>query len=203
MVLVFILLVSLFLFPYAKKFIDRKYFNHLVARKLYSLAKDEDYYLLNNLVLDLGDNMVIHVNHLLSAEKYIYVIADRYLFDGVDGSLEDNTIFIYTHGERKEVKNPVLVNETRSLELAKYLNWTEDKPPMVISIVVTNSDCIIADNLRSTNPYSHFIKLNKLYSTIKDIEYNSPDGKFSEENLKNMVVHLNELSKEAKEKGLK
>lgn len=203
MILVFILLLSLFLFPYVKKYVTKKYFNHLVARKLYTLAKDEDYYLLNNLVLDLGDNMVVHINHLLSGEKYIYVIADRYLAEGVDGALEDNTLFIYDKGHRKEIKNPVLVNETRSLELAKYLNWTEDKPPMVISVVVTNNDCLIPDHLSSHGSYSYLTKLKKLYSIIRNNEYNSPEGKFSEENLKNMVMHLNELSEEALKKGLK
>lgn len=199
LVICFLVLLSLFVlvaYPFVKRYFTKKFFKRIANHALYRLARDEDYYLLNNLTLNLGEGVVIHIDHLLCADKYIYVISDRYLFEGVDGIVEDETLFIYRKNKRREIKNPIRVNEERCIRLAKYLNWTEDKPAMVLSIVCHNNEAVISENLRMNGPNSFFIPIKELYKTIKKREYSSKAGHFDMANLQKMIEHIHLLSKE-------
>lgn len=189
-------LIVLVIYPYLKRYLTKRFFKRISNHYLYKLARDEDYYLLNNLTLDLGENVVIHIDHLLCANKYIYVIADRYFYEGAEGNLEDETIFIYQKNKRKEIKNPVKVNEERCIRLAKYLNWTEDKPAMILSVVCINNDAYLNNSLSLDGPNSYLIPIKDLYRTIKKREYSSRAGDFDMDNLQKMVKHIKVLSQE-------
>ena len=175
-------------------FFTRKKMNYLVMHNLYKLVKEEDFYLINNVVLDLAEDISIHIDHLVCGDKFIYLMADRFLNDGIEGSPEDQTIFTYRHGKREEVKNPFKVNEMRSYKLAKYLNWTEDKPPIVLSIVVVNNGLEIFESLKLNGPTSFVVERKNLSKLIKKIESESTANSFDSENLQKMVEHLNHLS---------
>ena len=45
-------------------FFTRKKMNYLVMHNLYKLVKEEDFYLINNVVLDLAEDISIHIDHL-------------------------------------------------------------------------------------------------------------------------------------------
>ena len=57
--LVLIILLGIFLILYypIKRYLDKKKYKELVGKKLYKLALNKDYYLLNNLVIKIDDEI--------------------------------------------------------------------------------------------------------------------------------------------------
>lgn len=196
--LVLIILLGIFLILYypIKRYLDTKKYKELVGKKLYKLALNKDYYLLNNLVIKIDDEITLHVDHLLCANKYIYVIVDRYIPIGVSGRTEDNTWFNYfKKNKKKAIRNLVLYNEERTIRLAKFLGWNESKTPMLISVVCLNDSVILSDELENfDHKYSFLVKKKNLCKVIEKTEEDAQVSPLDEENLDKLVKTIHELS---------
>jgi len=196
--IVFVILLSLFLGPLLYRIIIKKNFKKVVNRQLYSLSQEEDFLLVNNLVLDLSEDIRIHVDHLLCGDKFIYLIYDKYLFDGVEGSPEDETFFVYKNGKRKEIKNSVKLNKKRATLLSKYFNWSDRDPKILISVVVTNNDVEISELMKLNGPDDYFVHVSELAKTIKTKEYETDTGVFDSESLEKMVEYIVKLNNKSR-----
>ena len=198
MTIILVILLLLLLIPLTYKLLLRKYFKYFVNRKLYALSKEEDYLLVNELILDLSDDVCLHIDHILCGDKFIYIVSDRYLFDAVEGSPEDDTFFLHKGKKRIECKNSLKLNRRRAYLLSKYLNWHEGDPRIVVPITVTNDKVKIDPNLKSMNGEEYIVHLKDLVKTIKQIEYDVSInvGAFDGKHLESLVAHIKELDKQ-------
>lgn len=148
----------------------RNNFLPIYGRGIYKLANKYDYYLINRLKLKGNDDSLINIDHLLLANKYIFVIKDYY-FDGkVVGKDEDNSWVYYygtqKHPQEKLINNPIHQNE---FSLNKLSMITGLDKLMLISIILINDDADLELNIKD-NEYSYVIKRKDLENLILNIE---------------------------------
>ncbi len=168
---------------------------HKVWKKLYKLANNSDYYLLNQVNIETEFKSNIHIDHLLIGDKFVYVISSRYYEDNLYGKTYYDSKFNIntTDGTLiRSVTNPIIKNEKRSTILAKYLGC-EKKYPMFVSIVVTNNvDVNVAE--QNIADYSYIIKCKDLSKTIKSIEKESNLTPIDDQSLQQVVNRLHTIS---------
>lgn len=98
---ILLVLVILFLIFYPKfyKAKLKKDFVPIYGKKIYRYALHNDLYLINQLELKGNDDQIIKIDHLLFANKFIYVISDYYL-PGLVLAKENDQSFIYKSSEK-------------------------------------------------------------------------------------------------------
>jgi hypothetical protein len=180
-------------------------FKHRAWRKLYNLAQDQDYFLLNDVVIQTESDS-LHINHLLVGDKYVYVIATRYYEDTIKGEsfVAPKWQVVDKPGNvLREITNPVAINERRTIVLAKFLDWNQNKSPMFISIVVINNatEAQIADP--TISPYSYLVHKKDVGKLVKQIEKEAPYAPFDEKSVNSMISRIHNLSTEANAKEKK
>jgi len=173
-----ILLVILILFPFFKHRYEIKNFKKIYYNKINRVALDNDYLLINNLVLRDHSGVICSIDHILFANKYIYVIKDRYYRGGISGDYSDNVWFFYGQkGVKEEFENPMHINEKR---IQKLSNITHFDNEYFISIILINDNAIVK-NLKGMNTKSSFIipksKFKKLIKTIESKDVPDIDQK--------------------------
>lgn len=142
LVVILILLVLLF-FLLRKKVLQRfallRYF-YPVIRKT---AVYYDYYLINQLIVQLGNNDSLYIDHVLFGNKYIYVISD-YLYKGTltGKAVDAKWILKNKKGEEHMVDNPLLKNKNILQRLS--LKTSIDHATF-ISITLVNPETKITD----------------------------------------------------------
>lgn len=200
------LLLALFIAFLVFFFIHRanavKFFKHKVWKTLYRLAQNEDWYLLNDVVIKTEEES-LHMSHLLVGSKFVYVISSRYYEADLAGEsyvsrkwhvVDKNGVTL------REVSNPVLFNERRTMVLAKFLGWNNTKTPMFISIVVINDSSAmhIKDN-GNISSYSFIVHRKDLTKLIRRTEKEYKFPPFDQNTLDKMIPRLHRLSEETKE----
>jgi len=185
-----LLLISLILFPFVKRKYEITHFRDIYYKKINRVALDNDYLLINNLVLKDHSGLICTIDHILFAHKYIYVIKDRYYRGGISGVYDDNVWFFYGQkGIKQEFENPMKINEKRIEKLASITHFDKE---YFVSIVLINDNAIVKD-LKSLNTAISFIipksRFKKLIKTIesKDI----PD--IDQKGLEKAVLEIAEL----------
>ena len=86
--LIFIGFALLILWPIFKERSEKKTFLKSFYTEVYQLAIDKDFYVINNVVLEI-DTKFIHFNHILFGNKYIYCICDSYFEGPLSGKFSD------------------------------------------------------------------------------------------------------------------
>ncbi|MCI2069141.1 MAG: NERD domain-containing protein [Bacilli bacterium] len=183
-------------------FLHRKYapqhFKRSSWRKLYRLVEDQDWYLLNNVVIKTESDS-LHISHLLVGDKFVYVISTRYYEDDLRGDsfLANKWQVVDKRGAvLREVSNPVFFNERRTMCLAKFLGWNPNKSPMFISIVVINNSSEASITDPTISPYSYLIHKKDLCKLIRKIERETNCSPFNQESLEKLIPRLHRLSVE-------
>ncbi len=140
--LVVLALVLVFVFL-RKKILQRfailRYFYPIIRKT----AVYYDYYLINQLQLQLVNNDSLFIDHLLFGNKYIYVIND-YLYKGIlSGNAQDSKwILKNKKGEEKIIDSPLL--ETKQILTKLSLKTTIDHSSF-IGITLVSTDTKITD----------------------------------------------------------
>ncbi len=167
-ILLGLLLVFIVLFPFIKRKYIFKNFKRVYYKKINNVVLDNDYLLINDLTLNDREGKICTIDHLIFAEKYIYVVKDRYYRGGIAGNKEDNVWFFYgKQGQKEEFENPMNVNKKRIEKLANITHFDSD---YFISIVLINNDCVVK-NLKSLQSNdSYIVPYNQLKKLIKTIE---------------------------------
>ena len=70
----------------------RKNLVKIYYKNVKKVAYYKDFYLINQLILNVDDNQQIHIDHLLFADKYIYVILDKFYPGKLSGKPEDESL---------------------------------------------------------------------------------------------------------------
>ncbi len=135
-------LAFLFLFLYGpvKRYLYAHHTVRMYYRKVYRVALDNDFYLINRFSNRTADQEEFHIDHILIGNKYFYCIRDRY-YDGALVAKESNPSWIFFHKkEGKYIQNPLTINKLRVQRLS-LMSGIDEK--MFISIVLINDDCYL------------------------------------------------------------
>lgn len=162
------LLVAFFAFLIVRS-LEKKNFRQLCGRRVYRVAMDFDYFLVNEFSFPTDDNNFLIIDHLLFGNRYIYCITDYYYKGVLSGEFDDASWIFYPKGKlsKKEIiKNPMLLNRKR---IEKFALFTGLDPSLLISIVLVNNDCYIDDIEQvGKNEYiRNFKELSRLIDAIE------------------------------------
>jgi hypothetical protein len=140
--LLVILYAYLIFKPIIKDAVEKNTFHKKFYTEVYQLAIDKDFYVINDVVLEI-DTKFIHFNHILFGDKYIYCICDSYFEGPISGKYSDQQWFLYkNNGQLLHIKNPLLLHRAR----LNYLTSTLRAEELFVGICVVNESCIV-DNI--------------------------------------------------------
>ena len=180
----------LYFLPFIKKFLRRHYFRHYMGRKIYQIAHDNDYLLLQNLVLKVDNEHYAKFDHILFGNKYFYCICDKSYKGDVIGSYRDEIWQIYTSETNHQgIKNPLRVNQRRVEHFSLVTGIDKE---MLINIVVVNDDSLCSCiGLRSESVY--ICKASELKKLIYELESRNVPP-FEDHELEKVVNQVAKLS---------
>ncbi len=177
--------------PVSRKERKTKY-KEYTYKQLYKIAMNQDYYLINNFVFR-SDSVVFKIDHLLFADKFIYVINDCCFTGDITGKQEDSSIILVPkNGPKVYEDNPIALNKKT---LSKLSLITGIDAGLMIGLVVVNDDCHIG--IESKSKQFYFIQANRLKTLVKAIE-NRNVGKINAEQLANAVKAVAKLNRRKK-----
>ena len=197
-VILIVLLFAIVLFAVVFKPIKRAIYSsktiNIYGKRIYKIARDNDYLLLNNFDYKLADGTKFHIDHILFGEKYIYVFKDVY-FDGGVSARENDNAWVYFHKNgKKQVKEFVDSPLKRASMLTSYFSQaTRLSPSFFKSIALINDDCAIEDFKQTSNNIylSTPKKVNKLIENIEKTDIKPLNQKQLEMAVKDIATRLN------------
>lgn len=197
---ILLVLVILFLIFYPKLYKAKlkKDFVSIYGKKIYRYALHNDLYLINQLELKGNDDQIIKIDHLLFANKFIYVISDYYLL-GLVLAKENDQSFIYKSSE-KDSQNVYIDNLLiKGKELVNRVAFNLGlNPSLFISIALVN-DAADFDNFKSTSLDNFIVHLSSFNKFIDKIESRNV-APLNNDQLKYTVKDINRLNERRKTK---
>lgn len=169
-VFLIVLTIASFFFVFSKtiaRFIEKKKYRKRVYKILYKYARDHDYMLLNKMALQI-ENKVIHFDHLLFTNKFIYCIVDAYYNGPLKGKFNDQKWFKYDkNGKFTHINNPMLLNRVRVNYLAGFMSASQD---LFVELLVINDSCLIdnIDDLTEMDAITHIKDLKKTITKFEE-----------------------------------
>ena len=155
-----------FLFGPIKRFLCAHYTVRMYYRKVYRVALDNDFYLINQFSNRTAELEEFHIDHILIGDKFFYCIRDRY-YDGALATRESNKSWIFFQGKKgRYVPNPIINNKLRMQRLS-LMSGIDEK--LFISIVLINDDCYFTP-FETENDHSYLSSLKDFPALIAEIE---------------------------------
>ena len=175
--------------PIKKRLVKNK-FREYYYRKIYDIAKNQDYFLINNFAFRIDNGKTALIDHILFGEKYIYLILDYYYEGDITGTVNDTSlIYIPTRGKKCYTDNPLLRNKRL---LSRFSLITDLEQSMLIGIVLVNDECHIG--VESHDKQYYFIQRQKLPKLIAAIESRNID-KINQVELEKAVKAIDKLNR--------
>ena len=135
-------------------------------KKVYRVALDHDYFLINQFVFKIDNSKVASVDHILFGNKYVYVISSKYYQGDLVGKYHDKSLIFISHkGKKCYTDNPY--NQVKFLA-SKLSSSTSVDPSLMIGIVLVNDDCKVA--VESDSKQFYIIQRKRFAALIKAIE---------------------------------
>ncbi len=153
-----------------KLFFGKKYYKRNITKKLYSIAKSHDFYLLNRVSLPIDAKVVIHFDHILFSNKYIYCIVDAYYDGHLNGKKEDLSWFYYSPDGKTvdHINNPCRLQNTRVDYFAAFIGASKE---MVVPFLVVNDSCYIDSETLNEEPM--LVHYKDLKKRIEKLDFES------------------------------
>lgn len=172
---------------------DYKYFYY---KRLYKLAMDKDYYLINNFLFKIDDAHVGRIDHILFGDKYIYIINDIYYDGDIEGKENDQSIILINRNGKKNYEdNPILNNRKIANKLSLI---TGINPSLIIGICLINDNCRCS--VQNSSKSFYIIQSSNFSKLVKAIE--SRDiGVINKEQLASAVKAINKLNRRKRQSG--
>ncbi len=158
----------LFFGPIVKRFLYRKRTIQMYYKRIYKVALDQDFYLINSFSNKTADEEEFHIDHILIGDKFIYCIRDRY-YEGAIKAKENDPSWVYYSKKNKAgtvIQNPLRINEIRvqRMSLMSGLNRK-----LFISVVLVNDDCLLS-HYEVTSSNSFVVSLKNFPAFIAEKE---------------------------------
>ena len=191
-IILFVFLVICLYFPISGAY-RRKYFQIHFYKKVYRVALDHDYYLINQFVFKIDSSKNATVDHILFGNKYIYAIISKFYQGDLIGKYADKSLIFISHkGKKCYTDNPY--NEAKFLA-SKLSSSTGIDASLMIGIVLINDDCKVA--VQSESKQFYIIQRKRLPALIKAIE-SRPVETINESQLAKAVQSIAKLNKRKK-----
>ncbi len=137
----FVVAVSIFcaiFFPLRHLFIKRK-FRKYYYKKIYQIAFNQDYYLINDFLFRIDDSTVMGIDHILFADRYVFIINDYYYEGDLLGNADDKSlIFVDKKGKKQYTDNPFITSEKIISRLSMI---TGIDSSLMIGVILVNNSC--------------------------------------------------------------
>ena len=160
-----------FLYGPIKRFLYRHHTVRMYYRRVYRVALDNDFYLINNFSNRTAELEEFHIDHILIGNKYFYCIRDRY-YDGALAAKEDNPSWIFFRKSRGcYITNPLTMNKLRVQRLS-LMSGIDER--MFISIVLINDDCYLTP-FQSESSDNYLSSLKDFPKLIEQLESRDVD----------------------------
>lgn len=176
----------------------KKNFRYYYYKKLYSIAMDKDYYLINNFLFRIDSSHVARIDHILFGDKYIYMCTDC-MFDGnIDGKEDDSSfILIDKNGKKVYEDNPIIANRKLIDKLCLITGLDQS---LMIGICIFNDDCHCS--VETTSKSSYMIQAGRLKALIRAIE-SREIGEINKAQLAAAVKAIDKLNRRNRTNGKK
>ena len=183
----------LILWPFFEERLEKRTFQKDFYKQVYQLAIDKDFYVINDVVLEI-DTKFIHFNHILFGEKYIYCICDSYFEGPLSGKYTDQQWFMYkNNGQLEHIKNPLLLHRARLSYVTSALRAEE----FFVGLCVVNESCLV-DVIQGAPDYLTVINVKdfKEYVSKREKENVPPINSIQLDSLVQQIYQKNLQSKE-------
>jgi hypothetical protein len=163
-----LLFLFLLLHPLFYRFLCKKNTIKMYYKKIYRIALDEDYYLINSFANKTADIEEFHIDHILIGDKFIYCIRDRYYDGAIKASENDERWVFYSRKYKKGtmIVNPLKMNAIRVSKMSLMSGINEK---FFVSVVLVNDDCLIT-NYEVTSDSNFVVSLKNLPAFIASKE---------------------------------
>ena len=152
-------------FPLKRRWM-MKHYGEAYYRTVKNIAHDEDYYLINKFVYHTGDKKRAMIDHIIFADKYIYLISSYYFDGDITGDKGDQSLILYPkNGKKIYIKNPLV----QSKYLLDQLNYSTDLDKSLFICVALINDSVNL-TLNGDGKQFYIIQNKKLKALIKAIE---------------------------------
>ena len=168
----------------------KKNFKYFYYKRLYKIAMDRDYYLINDFLFKIDDSHVGRIDHILFADKYIYIMTDSYFNGDIIGKEDDKSVIVLGRdGKKYYDDNPLITNKKliNKLSLITGIN-----PALIIGICIINDNCRYG--IQTSSKSFYYIQSNKLKALIKAIESRQV-GAINKEQLASAVKSIDKLNR--------
>lgn len=168
----------------------KKNYKYFYYKRLYKIAMDKDYYLINDFLFKIDDSHVGRIDHILFADKYIYIMTDSYFNGDIIGKEDDKSVIVLGRdGKKYYDDNPLITNKKliNKLSLITGIN-----PALIIGICIINDNCRYG--IQTSSKSFYYIQSNKLKALIKAIESRQV-GAINKEQLASAVKSIDKLNR--------
>ena len=199
-VILIVMIIIALLFERIQIHLEKYHTHNKVYKVLKSFADENDHYLLNDveLYMDSRNAEPTVFDHILFADKYIYVISDLTAFGGIYGNAKDATLFLKNEkGEIKNINNPLLTCE-RKVRLLEAAIGANSSKHLIIGVTVYNNSLIVPKNIKVKNQDNCFLPVKELYETLEEAEKDDVTS-FEDRKTKELVDMIKKRSDAVKE----
>lgn len=170
-----------------------KNFKENYYKKVYSVAFNEDYYLINKFFFKVDESKMGCVDHILFGNKYIYIITDLYYEGNLSGSYDDKSlIFTNQKGKKAYTDNPFAKSEQLVQRISALTGLDLS---ILVGIVLVNDECKL--DIFSDSEQFYIVQKRKFPGLIKQMERKNI-GVLNESELAKAVMAINKLNKKKK-----
>ena len=191
-IVVILFLAIVLYFPISASY-RRKRFQIRFYKRVYKVALESDYYLINQFYFKVDSNKLAKVDHVLFGEKYIYVILSKYYEGDLVGKSTDKSLIFISHkGKKCYTDNPIIQSKNLTSKLSSSTGLDAS---MLIGIILINDDCKV--EVQSESKQFYIIQRRKFPALIKAIE-SRPVEKINEAQLAKAVQAIAKDNKRKK-----
>lgn len=190
--LAIVAVVLLIVIPMRKKSY-RKNFKYHYYKKIYKIAMDKDYYLINDFLFRIDNSYVARIDHILFADKYIYIIIDSYFNGDIVGKEDDPSIIRIEKSGKKIYDNNPLLSIKKLVNKLSLVTGIDESLMIGVCLINGDSRCGVV----TTGKQYYIIQDNKLKQLVKAIESRDIDP-INEEQLASAVKAINKLNRKRK-----
>ena len=184
-----VVILVLFLFPIIRKISYRRAFQKRYYKVINKLVVDKDYLLINNFIIK---NLKLKIDHIVFANKYIYLIKDEYYEGAIEGKMKDNKFIYYPYAKKnvQTVPNPY-IELKRDYENVVRLAGLD--PHFFQLITLINDDVLMNIENNKVSNY-HVVSRSNIINTIESIENAAKVKDFNQETLVKAAIDISRIN---------
>lgn len=191
--IVLFLFISICLYFPISHLYKRKNFQMHFYKKIYRIAFDNDFYLINQFVFKVDNDKNALVDHILFGDKFVYVIISQYYEGDLIGKATDSSLVFVSHrGKKSYTDNPINLSKSLANKLSSSTGLSAS---LLIGIVLINDDCKV--QVQSESKQFYIIQRKRLTSLIRAIE-SRPLGAINEAQLAKAVQSIAKTNRRKK-----